>query len=357
MRYLYLVRHGRVAYEGNVKRCIGRTEVDLDEIGRQQAKDLGAYFADKAIERIYCSPLKRTQETAALLANGREVIVHPGLIEMDMGEWENLPLKEIHKDLESEPQSGEKRNDAFKRFNQAIKDILKTTSGHIIIVSHSAMNCLYLSNILGVPLEKSRLLPQPFGCLNRIEINENQYKVLDVGIMPDTYPNEKKCYQIFSHFHTPEPVIAHCQKVTEVALSLAQQLIEKGYQLNQELVYSAALLHDVVRYKKRHDLEGYRALLREGYPQVAHVIRYHHQLDDDMVDRIDETTVVYLADKYVQGTQVVSIAKRFEKSLAKCQGNNEAMQAHQKKYQQALHVEKRILDAIGRSENNGIYTF
>lgn len=345
-RYLYLVRHGRVFYEGNIKRCVGRSDIDLDDIGRQQAEDLAGYFKDKQLEKIYCSPLKRAKDTAMILARGQDVEIMDDLIEIDLGEWENKALKELHKDLESEPQYGEKRIDAFQRFQKAIDHIIQITTGDIVVVSHSTMNCLYLAHLLHIPLETSRLLPQPFGCFNRIEINDQQFHVLDIGIMPQMYPDEKKCYEIFSHFHTPKQVIEHCQKVTQLAMQMTDKLNKQGYHLDEKLVYSAALLHDVVRYKKNHAIEGYYALLKEGYPKVAEVICYHHDLTDKLMNQINEITVVYLADKYIQGTQFVSLKDRFEKSLSKCLNNQEAYLAHQRRYLQALTVEKKILGVI-----------
>ncbi len=349
MRYLYMVRHGRIAYEGNIKRCIGRTDVALDEIGRSQSRDLRIYFKDKNIKHIYSSPLQRCVDTALLLSNGQNVMIDEQLIEIDMGEWENLPLKDIHKDKYMEPRNGEGRINAFNRFSKAIDKIIQSTTGNIVLVTHAGLNCYYLASLLNISIEDSRILPQPFGCINKLAIHDCTIEPLSVGIMPFPYPNKEKCYQIFEHCHTPENVIDHSIKVCEIALDIAEKLNKHGYSLNLDLIYSASLLHDIMRAERKHDEKGYKILIREGYPQVAEIVKYHHNLNDDMVKHINEITVVYLADKYIQGAKFVTVDERFNKSLEKCK-DDEAKKAHQRRYDEAKLVERNILNIIGSSD-------
>ena len=102
MRTVYLVRHGMVEFPEGKKRCIGRTDLPLNHIGIRQAEDLGDYFRGRPVEAVFCSPLKRSVQTAEILAGGRlPVLKRQGLAELDMGEWENVPLCDLKKDLES----------------------------------------------------------------------------------------------------------------------------------------------------------------------------------------------------------------------------------------------------------------
>jgi broad specificity phosphatase PhoE len=64
MPRLYLVRHGRAAAGYSESADPG-----LDELGRSQAKDVGAKLAALGPLAIVSSPLKRAQETAAPLAS------------------------------------------------------------------------------------------------------------------------------------------------------------------------------------------------------------------------------------------------------------------------------------------------
>lgn len=65
-----IVRHGNTFAPGEPPRRIGaRTDLPLVETGRDQANALGRLFADRGwrFNRILCSPLRRTRETAAII--------------------------------------------------------------------------------------------------------------------------------------------------------------------------------------------------------------------------------------------------------------------------------------------------
>lgn len=53
MRTVYLVRHGMVDFPGGKRRCIGRTDLPLSEVGRKQAEDLGEYFRTRPVEAVF----------------------------------------------------------------------------------------------------------------------------------------------------------------------------------------------------------------------------------------------------------------------------------------------------------------
>lgn len=188
-RTLYLVRHGKVDFPGGLHRCIGRTELPLSEEGRRQALELGAYFAGHPVETVFSSPLGRCAETARLLAGGKyPVQTETGLRELDMGEWENVPMREIDKGLESEPVSGEGRQAGLLRFRETIDRILKKTEGDVVCVAHAGVNCCYLSWLLGTPLETSRALAQPYGGISRIAVmGSGRMQVEEYGIVPGTF--------------------------------------------------------------------------------------------------------------------------------------------------------------------------
>ena len=128
MREIYLIRHGKVRSVDGKKRCIGRTDTPLDEEGRGQARALAEYFAEHPVQKVYASPLSRARETAQILADGRyPVEIREDLAELDMGEWEDVPLQDLHKELTSEPVKGEGRQAGKARFARCIEEILAKT--------------------------------------------------------------------------------------------------------------------------------------------------------------------------------------------------------------------------------------
>lgn len=356
-RNLYLVRHGKVAFPDERRRCIGRTEYPLHELGVRQASELAAYFRFHPLERVYTSPLVRAVQTAQVLADGRYPVYEAsGLTELDMGEWENVPLADLQKTLEAEPARGERRADGCRRFAKTIRQILSETTGDVAVVAHAGINCCYLGSLLGIPLETSRAIPQPYGGFSRLEIRENRVSepyVAELGRMPKEYPSKEDCQEIWDHYGTPEPVRLHCEAVCREAVEIGRHLLACGQPVDLELIRSAALLHDVARHKADHALAGAQILVREGYPEVAWIVVRHHdwnrKLSMEAVPSVSwyelEAAVVYLADKQVQGVQRISLEERFLASEQRCSRMPDAagaLAAHRRRYREAKTIEERI---------------
>ena len=90
MNHIYFVRHG----EGrdNVARTFSSTWMDrsLTERGRLQALQTADYLAEKQVDGIFCSPMKRTYETAQIIAGqlGMEPTVLDEIREINVGDLE-----------------------------------------------------------------------------------------------------------------------------------------------------------------------------------------------------------------------------------------------------------------------------
>jgi broad specificity phosphatase PhoE len=96
---LLLVRHGQTDWNREPARCQGWAEIELNEVGRAQARDLGRTLAGRGVEVIVTSHLVRARETAELLREelGDELpfIVDPRLAETHRGEWETRRFSSI----------------------------------------------------------------------------------------------------------------------------------------------------------------------------------------------------------------------------------------------------------------------
>jgi probable phosphomutase (TIGR03848 family) len=104
---ILLVRHGSTATTGT--ELPGRASgLHLSDAGRAQAEGVAARIAAPAsgngrrrrsVAAVYSSPLERTRETAAPIADatGRQVQVDDGLLELDIGDWTGLDLKAARK--------------------------------------------------------------------------------------------------------------------------------------------------------------------------------------------------------------------------------------------------------------------
>lgn len=94
---ILLVRHGQTSTTGKV--LPGRAPgLHLADSGRAQAQLVAERLAGIEIAALYCSPLERTVETAAPIAEAfhLEPIHEDGLLECDFGEWTGGELSELY---------------------------------------------------------------------------------------------------------------------------------------------------------------------------------------------------------------------------------------------------------------------
>jgi probable phosphomutase (TIGR03848 family) len=94
---ILLVRHGQTPTTGKI--LPGRApDLHLADAGRAQAVLVAERLAGIPVAALYCSPLERTVETAAPIAEafGLEAIHEPGLLECDFGEWTGRELSELY---------------------------------------------------------------------------------------------------------------------------------------------------------------------------------------------------------------------------------------------------------------------
>ncbi len=96
-RDFFFLRHGES--EGNSARLLqGRADFPLSAAGRQQARQVAGWFADKGIRAVLCSPLARAAETARLLAAGLGLPAPESLAELtelDTGLFTGLAAEDI----------------------------------------------------------------------------------------------------------------------------------------------------------------------------------------------------------------------------------------------------------------------
>ena len=94
MGHFYFVRHGQTVWNVENKIC-GATDIELTELGHQQAIDTGKKIVEERIkaDEILYSPLIRAAETARHISEitGIPARMEPRLIEQNFGKWESTP--------------------------------------------------------------------------------------------------------------------------------------------------------------------------------------------------------------------------------------------------------------------------
>src|SRR5512137_2575984 len=100
---LYLIRHGSTSLTTE-DRYSGGTEVDLSEEGRWQVTRLAERLANDNIVAFYCSPMRRTVETASIISSAYHQTPQPreGLREIHHGRWETMTRADVEKQYPEE---------------------------------------------------------------------------------------------------------------------------------------------------------------------------------------------------------------------------------------------------------------
>jgi broad specificity phosphatase PhoE len=184
---VFLVRHGATQLTAE-DRFSGAAGVDLSDEGRWQVQQLARRLAREPIVAVYCSPLSRTVETAALLAqpHGITPVKCSGLREISHGRWEGLTRREVAESFSDEyeawetdpltfaPQDGESGLAVLARALPVVRTIVVDHPGQrVIVVSHKATLRLIMSSLLGFDGRGYRdRLDQSPACLNVVDFRD-----------------------------------------------------------------------------------------------------------------------------------------------------------------------------------------
>ncbi|MDA9793087.1 histidine phosphatase family protein [Bacteriovoracaceae bacterium] len=96
MTKIYMFRHGETNWNLQ-KRLQGHTDIELNDKGREQARELRTRLIPYDIDILLSSDLARAQETAKIVFKHRdlETIITPDLREMEMGQATGLTRDEL----------------------------------------------------------------------------------------------------------------------------------------------------------------------------------------------------------------------------------------------------------------------
>lgn len=144
-----LLRHGQTAMSA-AKQYSGRANPELTELGKKQALAAAQALADTHIDAVVCSPLRRCQQTAAAVVEGRDLRVETveDLIEVDFGRWEGKTFAEadaadpeLHarwlKDTSVACPGGESLRAVHRRVSAARRELQQRYAGQtVLVVSH-----------------------------------------------------------------------------------------------------------------------------------------------------------------------------------------------------------------------------
>lgn len=184
---LYLIRHASTVLSAE-DRFAGSTDVPLSDEGRDQAVHLAMRLKNYPPAAIYCSPMGRAVETAAILGqpHGLRPAPRDGLREIGHGHWEGMSRPEVLKQYPAElaawdadpfgyaPPGGEAGMSVMARAVPVIREIVEAHPNHsVYVISHKATNRVIIGHYLGFDLRGYRdRLDQKPACLNILDFRD-----------------------------------------------------------------------------------------------------------------------------------------------------------------------------------------
>lgn len=164
----HLIRHASYDLLGRV--LAGRSAGhSLNAQGKAEAVALAGALASMPIAAVISSPLERTRETAAAIAErlGLAVVTDDDLSEIDYGDWTGLPFSELH------PSAAWQRFNTFRGTTQipggetmleaqarALRAVLRLRDAwpehELAVVTHGDVVKAVLAHFLAMPLELMR---------------------------------------------------------------------------------------------------------------------------------------------------------------------------------------------------------
>jgi broad specificity phosphatase PhoE len=160
---IYWVRHGESVHNATGLIAGSEIESELTALGKQQAKEAGTKLARNKIDIVLASPLKRTKQTAHIVArqigyDTKAIVYNQLLIEREAGPYSGKSRQEFIEHIKSKTLlPGSESDEALWQRAQAIMEWLKTfEAGSIVIVSHGGIGRMV--KVVVADLPPTRLL-------------------------------------------------------------------------------------------------------------------------------------------------------------------------------------------------------
>jgi phosphoserine phosphatase len=179
---ILLVRHGETDWN-KAYRFQGKSDIPLNQTGRDQTYALAWALEKEPIAAIYSSPLLRAVETARIIKESHPTIPifqDEGLAEMDLGEFEGMPATQwaeeypafrkawLEAPLSVIMPGGESLREVQKRAMDTLGRISACykPESTLLICAHNFVNRAILCHALNLSLGRFREVPQDTAALN-----------------------------------------------------------------------------------------------------------------------------------------------------------------------------------------------
>ena len=160
---LYLIRHGETEWSLD-RRHTGLTDIPLTTNGESEARELGKHLRDIQFSHVLTSPLKRAQQTCALVGLDQVQEIERDLVEWDYGDYEGKQSVNIRKErpdwnvFRDGCPHGETPTQISDRADRLIAR-LRTLDGNIALFSHGQFGGVLATRWIGLAVDAAQHFP------------------------------------------------------------------------------------------------------------------------------------------------------------------------------------------------------
>lgn len=190
---ILLIRHGETEWN-RIHRFQGRSDMPLNQNGKDQARALALALKDEAFTAIYSSPLVRAKETARFVKSFHDsvpICEEEGLIEMDLGDFDGIDAQHWYKEYADfrkawiknpgtvKMPGGEGLKDVQQRAVATLDRITRNCrpGSTLAICSHNFVVLSILCHALEISLDRFRDLRQVTAAFSVIHKEGEQFRV------------------------------------------------------------------------------------------------------------------------------------------------------------------------------------
>jgi uncharacterized protein len=193
-------------------------------------------------------------------------------------------------------------------------------------------------------------------------------------------PTREECYAFFEEYKVPRNILMHCETVNKVGVFLAEQLKERGVEVDVSLVDRLTLVHDLMKAlvfevkeepefncfpseeeinfwkefssieenKGKHDTELTASLFEEKYPEFASMIKLSANWKILNNKKPIELQIEHYADWRVLVDKVISLQQRTDDLNIRYKDKIalDGMALWEKRVQVEKEVEKYIFEKL-----------
>lgn len=164
-----LCRHGITSVNAGGM-ILSHADPPLTALGREQSERVHAELQGVALDRAFCSPMRRAMETLAIIAPNLPYEIEPALREVDFGEWEGRTAQWLEANdaarfaqrrrdpVHFRPPGGESFADASLRL-RPFADAMRQLRANVLIVAHRGSLGVLERLLRDLPLDSQDVTP------------------------------------------------------------------------------------------------------------------------------------------------------------------------------------------------------